>query len=847
MKYTPVPLCSYVNLWDPYCANAIQKETEYLKQLEPERLLHSFYVQAGLTPSAPAYEGWEQTQIKGHTLGHYLTALCQAQQTLGIPWVFHRIDSILQGLLKCQREDGYLFASEENLFDALEQDKPAWVPWYTMHKLLDSLCCAARTPGHESTALWIARRLGDWVADRVLSWDEDTQKRVLAVEYGGMNDAMYQLYDLTKDPRHRDAAHRFDETWLFAPLAEGKDVLNGRHANTTIPKLLGAVRRYLVLGEREEDQLYLQAALSFWEMVVHHHSYVTGGNSEWEHFGPADVLDGERTGCNCETCNSYNMLKLSQLLYSITGERKYMDFYQWTYYNAILASQNPDTGMTTYFQPMGTGYFKAFSTPFDSFWCCTGTGMESFTKLGEGTCYFTGPENKDLVLWRYQSSHIEGADYQLHIYADLPRSGEVEVRVHQAPEEGFTLYLAVPDWCAGTPTLEKNGQAMNLAPGQNGLLAVPVKQRDSLRLTLSLQVRAHFLPDKKEAVAFSYGPAVLSADLGRQDMKCGEVGVKVTVATREVPVRDYILVDNRERWLEHLSQNLVQEQGKLAFTLKNMRQQDTLEFVPYFSQHGCRGGIYFYLLEPDSPALTQHLISSKMQRREYRCEVDSLPIGNDQYELLHQVAGEHTRAGSDYFENFRAAEEQGWFAYTMKLSQKPCFLRFLVLAKEGIQDLSVTVNGMPLALQLLPREEGEEFDTCCCPLPQSLLGENAQAVFRFAPKGGNPCRIFGRLAVSEYYDTDPHPQQILIRGGYLTPAFTPEGKEYTLHPTAGQEGGLRVVPHLPTGLCYLQNFLLEDEEMRPMKWVPGDRWEITCLAEDQRTAKRICLTVAKPE
>ena len=148
MKYTPIPLCSYVNLWDSYCANAVEKELEYLAQLEPERLLHYFYLQAGLTPSAPAYEGWEQTQIKGHTLGHYLTALCQAQQTLGRPWIFGRIDHILQALLKCQREDGYLFASEESLFDALEQGKPAWVPWYTMHKLLDSLCCAARTPGH---------------------------------------------------------------------------------------------------------------------------------------------------------------------------------------------------------------------------------------------------------------------------------------------------------------------------------------------------------------------------------------------------------------------------------------------------------------------------------------------------------------------------------------------------------------------------------------------------------------------------------------------------------------------------------------------------------------------------
>ena len=845
MKYTPIPLCGYVNLWDKYCANAIHKELQYLSRLEPQRLLHYFYLQAGLTPPAPAYDGWEKTQIKGHTLGHYLTALCQAQQTTGQPWIFGRIDSILEALLKCQRQDGYLFASEESLFDALEQDKPAWVPWYTMHKLLDALCCAARTPGHQSNALWIARRLGDWVANRVLAWDEKTQKRVLSVEYGGMNDAMYQLYDLTKDPRHLQAAHRFDETWLFEPLAAGEDLLNGRHANTTIPKLLGAVRRYLVLGEREEDLPYLQAAVSFWDMVVHHHSYVTGGNSEWEHFGPADVLDGERTGCNCETCNSYNMLKLSQMLYSITGERKYMDFYQWTYYNAILASQNPDTGMTTYFQPMGTGYFKAFSTPFDSFWCCTGTGMESFTKLGEGTCYFTGPENRDLVLWRYQSSHIEGADFQLHVYADLPRDRQVEIRIHKAPEEGFTLYLAVPDWCAQTPAVMKNGEKLSLAPDKNGLLAVPVQQRDNVRLSLLLQIQAHFLPDKKEAAAFSYGPVVLSADLGKEDMKCSNVGVNVTVATREVPVRDYILVENREEWFQNLHSNLIQNEDKLSFTLKNADLQDKLTFVPYYSQHGCRGGIYFYLFEPDSPALARHLTARKMQQRQYRCEVDSLPIGNDQYELLHRVAGEHTHAGSDYFENFRAAGENGWFSYTMKLKGQPCFLRFLVLAKEGADGLTIQANGTPLSVQLLPGEQDDTFLTCCCPLPEELLTQ-PEAVFRFAPAPGKTCRIFGRLAVSEYYEADPHPKQIQISGGYLTPDFAPGHGEYILHPN-GQPGGIKIIPHLPTGLCYLQSFLLDEEEMRPMEWNPGDRWEITCLAEDHRTAKRIYLTVAQPE
>ena len=211
-----------------------------------------------------------------------------------------------------------------------------------------------------------------------------------------MNDCIYDLYLISGKPNHATAAHIFDDTNLHEQILKGgANVLNGKHANTTIPKFLGALKRYIALngktlnGETVDATRSLQYAEAFWDMVVTHHTYITGGNSEWEHFGMDDILDKERTNCNCETCNSYNMLKLSRELFKITGDSKYMDFYEGTYYNSILSSQNPETGMTTYFQPMATGYFKVYSSRFDHFWCCTGSGMENFSKLGD-TIYMHG-------------------------------------------------------------------------------------------------------------------------------------------------------------------------------------------------------------------------------------------------------------------------------------------------------------------------------------------------------------------------------------------------------------------------------------------------------------------------
>ena len=419
---------SDVAMLDSYSTNAFSKELEYLLSFDTNRLLAGFRENAGMnTFGAKRYGGWENTNIAGHTVGHYLSAVAQAYQNPSITEkqrseLYGKITAIIDGMRECQKNSkgktGFVWAAAhpngtgvEVQFDNVEAGKSniiseAWVPWYTMHKLIAGIVDVYNATGY-STAKDLGSDLGDWVYNRCKTWNDSKHNTVLSIEYGGMNDCLYNLYLITNKDNHAAAAHYFDETALFEKVLQGgANVLNNRHANTTIPKFIGALNRYKALdgktvnGETVDASRYLEYAEAFWDMVTTHHTYITGGNSEWEHFGQDDILDKERTNCNCETCNSYNMLKLSRELYKITGDSKYMDFYENAYYNSILSSQNPETGMTTYFQPMATGYFKVYSSQFDHFWCCTGSGMENFTKLGD-TIYM----HKDNTLYvnMYQS------------------------------------------------------------------------------------------------------------------------------------------------------------------------------------------------------------------------------------------------------------------------------------------------------------------------------------------------------------------------------------------------------------------------------------------------------------
>lgn len=606
---------SSVKFYDPYMTNAFERELDYLIALDPDRLLAGFRETAGLDMKGKErYEGWENMLIGGHTLGHYMTALAQASVSPNASAEKRaefkkRLEYMSDELLICQKNSkgkkGFIFGAKivdkdnvEAQFDNVEKGKTdifaaSWVPWYTLHKIIAGLIDSYRIAGVDS-ALEVASSVGDWTYERMSALDEKTHRTVLDIEFGGMNDCLYDLYKLTGKPEHAAAAHMFDDEALYESImTKTEGILSGKHANTTIPKFIGALNRYRTLngkelfGEKINAERYLEYAETFFDLVVDIHTYITGGNSEWEHFRQDHMLDHNRTNCNCETCNVYNMLKLSRELYKITENRKYPDFYERAYINQILSSQNPETGMTTYFQAMATGYFKTYSEPFTKFWCCTGSGMESFTKLGDSIYYVN--EDKVMAAMYFSSEVYLSSGAKLR--QNVSDTDGIKAKFILSGNEAVVLRLRIPSWCVGRPEIIG---AETVAEG-DGYTEVKLLPEKELTVKFACEVKAWGLADKDNVFGFTYGPFVLSAALGLENMETEMTGVAVTIPKEKCNVDEHIkLPEGKDaaNIAENIGDYMKKKDGELDFTLT--LGERSLHFLPHYKQYRERYGIYWY-------------------------------------------------------------------------------------------------------------------------------------------------------------------------------------------------------------------------------------------------------------
>ena len=539
-----------VRLLDGPFRDAQERNARYLLALDPDRMLHNFRVNAGLAPKAPVYGGWESEQpwvdirCHGHTLGHYLSAVAMHHAATDDARFARRAEYVVSELRACQqaRGDGLLCAFPDGakpLEDAVAGRTFPGVPWYTMHKVFAGLRDAhvhAATPG----ALPVLVALTEWTWNATRGMSDAGLQRMLDTEHGGMTEVLADVSVLAREPRYLALARRFAHRKVLVPLAQGRDTLDGLHANTQIPKFIGFQR----VHELDGDAAYGAAARHFWQTVVARRSFATGGHGDNEHFFPvtefAKHLGSAKT---METCCTHNMLRLSRALFVEAPASAYADYYERALYNGILASQDPASGMTTYFQATRPGYVRLYHTPEASFWCCTGSGMENHAKYGD-SIYFHDADALYVNLFIPSTVTWRERGLTLTQTTRFPEQDTTRLTVDVRRPVRATLQVRRPAWCDGM-TVSVNGRAWEAAASADGYVPVRREWRrgDVVELRLPMRLRAEPLPGAPDHVAFAYGPIVLAGRLGTEGVTPSaqiirnerESGTMLNVAV-EVPV-----------------------------------------------------------------------------------------------------------------------------------------------------------------------------------------------------------------------------------------------------------------------------------------------------------------------
>lgn len=734
LKAVPFELKDVRLLRGPFRA-ATELDAAYLIRLKPDRLLAWFRKEAGLEPKGEVYGGWETQGVAGHTLGHYLSACAMMYASTDLDIFKEKVDYIVNELEECQNANGngYVAAIPEGkrIFQEVAAGdirsqgfdlNGGWVPFYTLHKLFAGLRDAYHYCDNPK-ALAIAVRLADFVEKTLAALNDEQMQAILKCEHGGMNEVLADLYADMGESRYLALSRRFHHQAVLDPLVQGEDRLQGLHGNTQIPKLIGLARRYELTGDSNDRQ----AAEFFWDRVVRHHSYVIGGHSDGEHFGPPDQLSNRLSVNTAETCNTYNMLKLTRHLFAWRATADLADYYERALYNHILASQNPNDGMMCYYIPLKPNSFKKYSTPSDSFWCCVGTGIENHAKYGD-SIYFH--DDDGLYVNLFIASDLFWRDKKLKLRQETWYPEQDTSTLTFTCEEPVELALRIryPSWAQKGIEIKVNGEtrAITAQPGSYVEIRRAWKSDDRVEIKIPMTLRLEAMPDNPNRVAILYGPLVLAGDLGKEDNPEAESPHYTPVfITGNKPV---------EEW--------VQAVENLPSTFKTVNAGRPREVVlyPFYRMHNKRYSVYWDLFTPEQ--WTEREAAYKAERERLQkleaLTVDALQPGEMQPERDHAMQGEKTDAGEFQGRKFRHAVD-GWFAYDLKvLPDTPMRLLCTYWGSDiGRRTFDVSVDGTPIATQTLNNDKPGEFFDVTYPLPAELTQGKEKVTVRFTAHPDN--------------------------------------------------------------------------------------------------------------
>jgi hypothetical protein len=512
-RLQPFPLAS-VRLAPGIFHDEAEINARYLDSLSVDRLLHTFRLTAGIPSSAVPYKGWEDPacELRGHFAGgHFLSAVAMASASSGNSVLKSRGDELVAGLGACQKKIGtnYLSAYPTELFEHLAQGKPVWAPFYTYHKIMAGLVDMYLLAGN-ADALAIAEGMGQWSQDFMVGISTDQRQRMLRTEYGGMNEVLVNLAAITHKERYLDAAHLFEQPGFLDPLTERRDELQGLHANTHVPKIIGAARMYEVTGDRR----YRDIAEYFLGEVLAARNYAIGNTSLDEHWKTLPgQLKGTLAWTNAECCVAYNLMKLERLVFGWTADARWMDAYERSMLNCRLGTQNAD-GLKQYFFPLAAGYWRAYNSAEESFWCCTGTGAEEFAKLTDTIYFHRGAE---IYVNQFIAStlHWKEEEFSIQQSTSFPVEQGTSLKISCAKPHARTIHVRIPGWTRG-PEIKVNGRSLEAVADPGSYLAIRRiwQDGDTLTVALPMELRQEPLPGDASVTAVLYGPLVLATKLG---------------------------------------------------------------------------------------------------------------------------------------------------------------------------------------------------------------------------------------------------------------------------------------------------------------------------------------------
>jgi len=737
----PFPLTD-VRLLDGPFHDAMLRDQNYLLSLDADRLLHSFRINVGLPASAKPLGGWEapDSEVRGHILGHYLSALSLMYASTGDARFKRRVDYMVGELAQCQSHSptagfhvGYLSAFPESFFDRLEAGKPVWVPWYTIHKIMAGLLDANEHCGN-AQALAVLTKMADWV-----KWREDRltpaqMQKTLETEQGGMTEVLANLYGVTGDTNYLQLSEAFNHQRVLGPLEQGKDELNGLHANTQIPKIIGIAREY----EFTDDPQFLTAATTFWNAVALHRSYVIGGDSDHEHFFPVSQFGRHLSAETCETCNSYNMLKLTRELFTLDPDAVKMDFYERALYNDILGSQDPETDMFTYFISLKPGHFKLYSTPENSFWCCVGTGMENHSKYGD-TIYFHGEDT--LYVNLFIASELTWPERGISVRQEtqFPEGDTTTLKITADKPGQFTLKIRHPAWAVDGVKIWVNGRKQKIASAPGSYFGVERDWRngDTVKIQLPMRLHTENLPGTTNQVALLYGPIVLAGELGTNGLPNLFVGNQTQYSYSPDPPAP-VFVCAPDQLVKHVRPVA----GKpLTFRTHGIGRPQDVTLKPFYQIHRQRYAVYWNLFsEAGWKAHAAELAAAEARHMaEEARTVDVVRPGEQQSEVDHKVQGEKTDPVEALGRKLRHAYDGGWFSYEMKVD--PVAANELVCTwwgdESGERNFDILVDGTKIASQKLLHNQPGKFWDATYLIPVELTKGKQKITVKLQAQPGN--------------------------------------------------------------------------------------------------------------